>query len=275
MQTWRRPASDAGDGTTGKRSRRHRTTLRVAGVLAVAATAGLAAPRAAAAQLFGGGVVYCTNCGSEVTQLVNKVQLVQQYAKQVQQYSTQLQQYADQVRNTARVPTQVWGSTMASLQQVHALYSNAQSLAYTMANLNQQFGQRYKTYGVYAGQTLTPATMSQKYQQWSAEANDNVLLTLRAANAQATQLGGEDADLRALEQMATTADGRMKALQVGTQFAAQSARQLQKLRQLMLLNLQLQANAQQTAQDRAAYQQAAVQRLLTAPQSASNGGQRF
>lgn len=234
-----------------------------------------AAPRTAHAQLFGPSISYCLNCSSEVTQLVNKLQLVSQYAKQLQQYQKQLQQYADQVQNTARVPNQVWGNTMSNIQQVSALLNQAQSLAYSAANLNQQFAQRYRTFGTYAGQPLSPATMAQKYQQWSQESNDNVLYALRAANTQATQMGSEDTDLRALETMATSVSGRMQAIQVGNQFAAQGARQLQKLRQLLMLNMQVQANAQQFAQDRDAYQQAAGQRALAHPGSAATGGIRF
>jgi len=173
------------------------------------------------------------------------------------------------------VPTQVWGNTMSNIQQINTLLGQAQSLAYSTANLNQQFAQRYRTYGTYAGQPLSPTTMVQKYQQWSQESNDNVLYALRGANAQAAQMNGEDTDLRALETMATSASGRMQALQVGNQFAAQSARQLQKLRQLLMLNTQLQANAQQFTQDRDAYQQAAGQRALSHPGSAATGGVRF
>ena len=250
---------------------------------AILAAAVVAVPRAAHAQLGGflGGLLgapqisYCLNCSSETTQLLNKVQLIGQFAKQVQQYQKQIQQYADQVQNSATVSRQVWGHTLTDVQQVNTLLNQAQSLAYSTANLNQQFAQRYRTFGTYAGQPLSPTTMAQKYQQWSQESNDNVLYALRGANAQAAQMNAEDTDLHALEAMATSASGRMQAIQVGNQFAAQSARQLQKLRQLLMLNMQVQANAQQFTQDRDAYQQAAGQRALAHPGSAATGGIRF
>ena len=237
--------------------------------LCLAAAVGMGAPRAARAQLFGFGAA------TEWTQIANNIQLVNQYARQGQQLARQIQQYQDQVQNTARVPAQVWGQTLANLQQVNTLLAQARSLAYTSANLNQQFGQRYKTYGVYAGQALTPATLAQKYVQWSAEANDNALYALRAANTQSTQMATEDADLQALERMAVSASGRMQAIQVGNQFAAQSARQVQKLRQLMMLQMQVTANAHQLAQDRDAYQQAASTRARARAGNAAAGGQPF
>jgi P-type conjugative transfer protein TrbJ len=48
----------------------------------------------------GAEAVYCTNCGTEWTQLLNKAMMVKQLATQAQQLSTQIGQYKDMVTNS-------------------------------------------------------------------------------------------------------------------------------------------------------------------------------
>ena len=63
--------------------------------------------------------------------------------------------------------------------------------------------------------------------------------------------------MRQLESMGNTAQGRMQAAQVGNQLAAQAVRQTQKLRQLQMMQIQMQANYYAQQQDRQAMQAAA------------------
>jgi P-type conjugative transfer protein TrbJ len=62
--------------------------------------------------------------------------------------------------------------------------------------------------------------------------------------------------------MSGTAEGRMQAIQVANQIAIAAARQTQKLRQLMLVQLQLQANFIQTQMDRQSTQEAAYKNFI-------------
>ena len=184
-------------------------------------------------------------------------------------------QVRDQLQNSRGVSQQLWGSAMADLRRVNAVVSGTRSLTYVAGDLDRQFARRYGTYGAYAGRPLDGAAAAAKYQQWSEEANDNVLVALKGASAQAAQLSTEDADLRALESAAGAAEGRMQALQVGNQLTGQSIRQVQKLRQLMMLNTQLQANHMQAAQDRDALQAAASRQARAKSDNLAAGGERF
>jgi P-type conjugative transfer protein TrbJ len=77
--------------------------------------------------------------------------------------------------------------------------------------------------------------LGSKYQQWSEDTNSSVLTTLKAAGLHSGQIEGSEGVLfKQLESMATSAEGRMQALQVANQIALTAARQTQKLRQIML-----------------------------------------
>jgi P-type conjugative transfer protein TrbJ len=183
-------------------------------------------------------------------------------------------QLEDQRRNTRGVSRHVWGRPMAEIRRVDAIARRTRSLTYTATNLDRDFSRRYSTYNGYAGRRIDAEAMASKHQQWSEEANDNVLVALKATSAQAGQLAAEDADLRAIERMAGSAGGRMQALQAGNQFAGQTVRQVQKLRQLIMLNTQLQANHMQAAHDRDAFQ-AAASRKAAAHAGSAVKGERF
>jgi type IV secretion system protein TrbJ len=76
------------------------------------------------------------------------------------------------------------------------------------------------------------------YRNWSQTFLDTARSTLRAAGLQSQQLQNEQSIMAAVRQMAMSAEGRMKALQVANEIAEQQVQQLMKLRELMLVDLQ-------------------------------------
>ena len=58
-----------------------------------------------------------------------------------------------------------------------------------------------------------------------------------AANMQSNQFATEEMTLKQLRTMSQSATGQMQAIQVGSQIAEQQVQQLQKLRQLMMAQL--------------------------------------
>src|ERR1700693_6377188 len=67
--------------------------------LRVAVMAGSLLVHPAGAQV-GGGLVFCTNCATEPTQVSVKLMHDLEYAKQLLQYAIQVQQLADALKNT-------------------------------------------------------------------------------------------------------------------------------------------------------------------------------
>ena len=202
-------------------------------------------------------------------------QMVKQVTTQAQMLQQQIQQYQNMIVNTATLPAQAWGQTMQSINSVNNLLRQAQSLSYQSANIEQQIRSKYQGYSGYSGAGITSATMQDKYRQWSDDTNSALTTTMQALGLQNDQLGDEDALMRQLESMGDTAQGRMQAAQVGNQLAAQAVRQTQKLRQLQMMQLQLQASYMAQQQDRANMQTAAGAKAYTTSNYPVTGGKAY
>lgn len=205
--------------------------------------------------------VMCVNCGSEVTQLANKLTMVKQLATQAQQLQAQLNQYQNMLTNSKGVSQNVWGNAIGDIQKLQNLLQQSKALAGTAGNLDGQFASRYGTYRSYLNQKMGASDWQNKYNQWSNEANDNTLYTLKGLGLQASQMQNEQAVIRQLQAMSGTAEGRMQAMQVANMFASQNLDQIMKLRQLMMMQIQMQANYMAQQQDRQAASDAATQKF--------------
>ena len=221
-------------------------------------------------------VVTCTNCGTEFTQLANNLQLADQLARQVELVQQSIRQSENLLLNTKGLGQFQFGNALRELRQVSTLLGQAKSLSFTSAQLDGQFAQRYKDYNAYFQGLTGIEALDQKYQQWSEDTNSSVLTTLKAAKLHSSQIeGSEDALFQELEGMAGTAEGRMQALQVANQIALAAARQTQKLRQILLMQVQLQAMYIQTQMDKQGAEVGAW-RAFTKPQDVNTGnGKRY
>ncbi len=217
-------------------------------------------------------VVVCANCSSEVTQILNYLQLGEQLLKQAALLEQSLSQTQLMTTNTTPLASVPHGDAANDLKALFALVAQAQSLSFASANLDSRFQGKFGTYQSYLGGAQTPASFAAKYQQWSADANASVLTTLKGAGLQATSMqGSEEALLQGLHTQNGSVSGQLQAAQLSNVIATEGVRQIQKLRQLLLLDLQLKANAIQNGQDKEASQQAAWQKFVTAPTVTATG----
>jgi type IV secretion system protein TrbJ len=192
---------------------------------------------------FAGVPVYAT----EWTQLLNHIELINQYIKQGMQYTTQLQHLQQAVIAGTRNPMQIFGNVQLDLQQLGNSVQGGLSLAYSMQNLNGVFSQRFPGYAVQG------TNFSNQYQLWNKTALDTIQGTLRAAGLHSNQMQSEQQILQGLRQLSGSAVGEMEATQVGVQIGEQQVEQLQKLRELMLADLQ----------SKSAFQSSQIQQQLT------------
>jgi P-type conjugative transfer protein TrbJ len=180
----------------------------------------------------------CVNCATEWTQIMNNVQLIAAYIRQGQQYAQQILQYVQQLRDSAELfrngrafLTHIFGPIQRELQQLASVVQQGRGLAYSMANLDEQFRNTFEGY-------RSPRNYGVDYQRWSSTTLDTIQGTLRAVGLHSSQLQSEQSIISALRSMATNADGRMQAANTANMIAAESVSQLQKLRALMLADLQ-------------------------------------
>jgi len=184
---------------------------------------------------------------TEFTQLLNNTQLVQhgaeqlrqsaqfaqQITNQVTQIQNQLQMYQNMLQNTASLPSRIWGQAQADIAQLAKLAQQGQALAYGMSNIDDVFRERFGTYNTFRTQQLNGKTMSEAYSSWSNTQRDTIASTLKTANLTADQLTADGTALKQLQDQSATADGQMRALQVGHSLASLQADQIMKLRALI------------------------------------------
>lgn len=195
---------------------------------------------------------------TEITQLLNHAELVLSYAVQANQLATQIKTLADAIKNSARNPSQLFWNIQSDLNALASIVQGGRSLAYSLGGLDAVWQTTYPGYGAYA-----QTGYYNRYQAWSQTTLDTVAGSMRAAGLQGQQLNNEVSLITALEDQSQSADGRLLALNVLTQMADQQAQQMQKLRELMLADMQskaayystvIQQQSDQTAASQAFFQ---------------------
>jgi P-type conjugative transfer protein TrbJ len=160
-------------------------------------------------------------------QVDNQLTQITQLAEQIQ---NQLNIYKNMLQNTAQLPKQVWGQVESDLGELRDIVNNGQGIAFSMGNADDLLKQRFKSYADLKTSLPNAESFSSTYQTWSDTNRDTIAGTLNAASLTADQFDSEEDTMSELRLMSQSADGQMKALQVGHQIAAQQVAQMQKLR---------------------------------------------
>lgn len=168
--------------------------------------------------------------GKSGEQVHNQLVQINQLAQQIE---TQLNIYQNMLQNTAILPKHVWGQVEADLNQLRSIVETGQSIAFSMGNADDVLQQRFQSYSALRTNLPNNASFSSTYQTWSDTNRETIASTLRAASLTSEQFSNEEATMSSLRSMSETADGQIKALQVGHQLAAQQVEQTQKLRGLV------------------------------------------
>lgn len=223
------------------------------GALVLVVSLGLFRPEPAHAQW----AVTCVNCSTVMQQLLGYAKQLQQVQTQLQQYSTQLQQYANMVQNTTAVPQQIYSSAMSDMQRVQNIMNTGSQLSFS--NPGASMGTFSSFLNSASGLPGNLTAQSQQYAAWSNQAKDGISAAMNAISTQNSQLTTDNATMNRLQAQAGSAQGQMQAIQNSAEISAQGVRETEKLRQLMMAQIQLQANqqsiqAQQNAQGQAQWQ---------------------
>lgn len=192
--------------------------------------------------------VYCVNCGTEWTQLVNYAQLASQYAKQVEQYALQLQQYQAQLQNMRLNPASVMGPQVTSLiNSVGSIMQSGKAIGGTMAQIDANFSNKFNN--------PLAGTFSENFKTWTSTSQDTLGAAMRAAGLHRDAYATDTAALQALYNKTQTSQGSVAALQTLGEITVMQVQQTQKLQDLIATQ-NLAANTWMASQD--AKQQATV-----------------
>jgi len=185
----------------------------------------------------GGGIVFCTNCATEPTQVSVKLMHDLEYAKQLLQYAIQVQQIADALKNTAHGGPASLTSIAADLGMLAAVVQGGRALAWSLANDDVVFRETYPGYPSLAAVGPPPpaGTYASRYAIWAQTSLDTTQGILRGAGFQGKLLATEQGALGILRGLsAANLLNRNDAINLTGQLAAEQVAQLQKLRELQL-----------------------------------------
>ncbi|MCJ7997721.1 P-type conjugative transfer protein TrbJ [Rhizobium cremeum] len=188
-----------------------------------------------------------TGAATEWTQLANNAQLIDllkssglqvdnqltQITQLAEQIQNQLKIYENMLQNTAQLPDHIWGQVEGDLNRLRSIVDQGQSISFSMGNADDVLQQRFNSYADLKTNLPNAESFSNTYQSWSDTNRDTIGSTLKAASLTADQFDTEESTMTSLRSMSESADGQMKALQVGHQIAAQQVSQMQKLRGLV------------------------------------------
>lgn len=169
---------------------------------------------------------------TEWTQLLNFAQLIEIQLSTAQHLITAIQTYQQLMIAGRRLSNLQWHDAMTDIYNVAAIAQNGQGIAYSAADIDQQF--RIK----FPGFAKSQLPYLDHYQQWSQTALDTINGSLRGTGLSYRTLINEQQYLAHLRAASESAQGQMQALTVGNQVALATVNSLNSLRQLLLADMQ-------------------------------------
>lgn len=188
--------------------------------------------------------IYCSNCSTFYQQMFEYAEQVNTALNTAEQLQTQIQQYQNMVTQGTGLPDSMFGSIAAHLKSVVNIYNRSQVLGRQIQNMDSQFNTAFPGFDSYLNQAANSAEVpaQNRYQKWSQQGRDNVKTAMEAANLNTSTFEPEDAQLARMVARSQSAVGRMQAIQAGNEIASQNVQQLQKLRDLMATQINMQGN---------------------------------
>ncbi|MFH1216517.1 MAG: P-type conjugative transfer protein TrbJ [Pseudomonadota bacterium] len=204
----------------------------------------------------GGGGSSVSGVATEVTQLLNNLELAGLHSTELSalaQQSQQLLNEAFMIQNQLKNLLTLNNNPLAminTLQQLSNIVQQGQIVSYAAQNIDALYANMYPGYSTYQNQDISSAILQQKHLDWSQSNTDNIKATLKASGIQEQTILTEQDRLDSIVSMSQTSEGRLQAIQAGNLIAAEEVASLQRLRQLIMVNNQHMANYQARQQDK-------------------------
>jgi P-type conjugative transfer protein TrbJ len=217
---------------------------RVAGGIASVATvgtSGLLVTRSAKA-----GVIPAT----EVTQILNNIQLIASYIKQAATMVSILNQETMMVQNLMHNGFHGLSSIAGYLTTASNMAQGGLAMAYSVANLDVQLSSRYPGFAKLGGGGQNG--WATQYTSWAQTNRDTISGTFRNLNLLGSDLNQTQGLLNVLQNHAAGSQGSQQILETLAEYSQFQANSLQKLQQIMLANTQAMTsygNSQQQVMD--------------------------
>lgn len=157
-----------------------------------------------------------------------------QMVKQLEQSAKQTKHQFEQLKSLkTNIDNFQWKNLNQAIHDLSRDVEQGKSLAFSMSNLDKEFKRRFPGFEK-SGSNKT--NYQEKYKEWVNTNQNTMHGMMKALNTQYDSLKKEQSLKDSLMNQAKTANGSMKAIQVGNEIAAEQVNQMQHLRQIMLTN---------------------------------------
>ncbi len=182
----------------------------------------------------GGGV---SGGATEVTQLANKAQLIEQLREEVEQKLELIKQYQNMLQNTLQLPQNIWNDVTGQFEELYGILEQAKSLTFGAAFDHEKCeaenpGYREDTGGLNYSE-IYKDRVEDWQQYWEA--------TLLANNMAAEEIKDSQGLIKQLNEAAKSSEGQHQALQAGNQIMVYQAQQLSQIHASILRQIDAQA----------------------------------
>jgi P-type conjugative transfer protein TrbJ len=200
-------------------------------LLAGAALSALLLARPAAAQW---AVIDAANLTQNIMTAARTLEEVNNQVTQIQQGVAMLE---NQARNLTSLPFSILSHLQSSMGQLNGLMGQAQSLAYDVQRVEQQFQQLYPNY---SGTVTQAGLLADARARWQASVS-TFQHTMAVQSQIVAAIPTDQAQLSALVGQSQGAAGALQAIQSGNQLLALQSRQLSATQDLLAANARAQA----------------------------------
>ena len=223
-------------------------------VLILAALALFAAPAHAI-------TVTCTNCSTNLIQLLDRITNVEQLTNAIKQYQEaveqtrqqitmvrqNIEQYENMLQNTAQLPANLVNELKNSLTRLANLSSTLRTQRGDIVALGEIFTNLFPEqalFGTLAG--ASPEQMEeanaryrQEWDKWAKSVDQASQATFQLSGQQLADLQQDPARFQQyIDNLLSTPDGQMRAIQAGNQLSALQVQEARQLRELMATQAQ-------------------------------------
>jgi len=227
--------------------------------------------------------VYCKNCSTTATQLLEKAlstsqlaelkaaydQYIEQTAQQIRMVQQNVEQYANMIQNTLQLPAEVIAEISGELSKLSRITGSLNTLRDDITGMAGVFDQLYRTQEEFENLANLPkellAAGSEKYQgywdDWSKRVDDSTKATFQLSAHQLKELENSGQLEAYINSLLTTPDGQQKALMAGNQLAALQIQEARQLRELVATKFQSDLASQTKAEKESQYDREMVRRL--------------
>ncbi|WP_454734307.1 conjugal transfer protein TrbJ [Cupriavidus pauculus] len=191
------------------------------------------------------GSVAGTGGSTELTQIANNLQLIQQYEQTVSGYVRQGLQYEAQLKNLIQNPASILPTDLQQMiTGVSKIMSGGQSIGYNLQQIDANFASTFRS--------PQAKNFADRFKLWNATGTDTFNAVLNTVGLQRDQYSSSQAALTDLYNRSQATNGNLDALQTLAQINVRQIQQMQSLQELMAAQSQAETTYMQAQTSRQA-----------------------